>query len=480
MCAVIDKKSGHNIANVHMTQNRLFPINVSNDVLGNAMIANLKNESELWYLRYEHLNARSLKLLSKKQMVVGLPKIGELKFCEGCVYKKQSKASFPGGKSWRASKCLELVHTDLCGPMKIESLGGSRYFLLVTDDFSRMSWVYFLKFKSEAFENFKKFKAFVEKQSGRDIIALRTDRGGEFMYEEFNAFCDEHGIRRELTTPYTPEQNGVAERKNRTVVEMARSMLKGKALSDNFWGEAIATSVYLLNISPTRDVWNKTPFEAWKGRKPGVSHLKVFGYVAYALVNNRYKLDEKSETCIFIGYCSKAYRLYNPVSGKVIISRNVVFNEEARLKWNVEKNGSAYNIPVEGEADEQLDTESPVNSISSSPVNSPPSTPGSNTSSGDDRDIPTRKTRSLAEIYSSCNYALLVTDPILFEEANAQPEWKNAMEEEMLAIERNDTWELIDAPEDKNVIGLKWVFRTKYNADGSIQKHKARLVAKGY
>lgn len=197
-----------------------------------------------------------------------------------------------------------------------------------------MSWVYLLKFKSEAFENFRNFKALVEKQSGCNIKILRTDRGGEFLSNDFNLFCEENGICRELTTPYTPQQNGVAERKNRTVVEMARSLLNARGLPVHFWGEAVATAVYLLNISPTKAVLDQTPYEAWMGRKPRV-HLKVFGCIAYALVNLRSKLDEKSEKCIFIGYSpqSKAYRLYNPTNGKVIINRNVVFNEEAAWEW---------------------------------------------------------------------------------------------------------------------------------------------------
>ena len=163
--------------------------------------------------------------LGRRNMVLRLPRIDALEFCEGCVYGKQNKNSFPVGKSWRASSCLELVHADLCGPMSVESLGGSRYFLLFTDDYSRMICVYFLKFKSETFENFKKYKCFIEKQSSCRIKTLRTDRGGEFMSNEFNTFCEEC-IHRKLTAPYTPEQNGVAERKNWTVVEMGRGMMQ--------------------------------------------------------------------------------------------------------------------------------------------------------------------------------------------------------------------------------------------------------------
>ena len=135
----------------------------------------------------------------------------------------------------------------------------------------------------------------MEKQSERAIKVLRTDRGGEFTSTVFELFCDEQGIKRQLTAPYTPEQNGVAERKNRTVVEMARSMLKQKEIPDCFWVEAVAAAVHILHISPTKDVWNQTPYEAWNGNKPSVSHLRVFGCICYVLlITNRHKLDKKS------------------------------------------------------------------------------------------------------------------------------------------------------------------------------------------
>jgi transposase InsO family protein len=151
-----------------------------------------------------------------------------------------------------------------------------------------MSWVYFLQNKSESFSKFKIFKAKVENESGKRIVTLRTDRGGEFCSQQFNEFCDTNGIKRELTAPYTPEQNGVAERKNRTVVEMTRSMLQEKKLSNMFWGEGVATAVHILNLSPTKAVMGMTPYEAWSNRKPSVSHLRVFGCVAYGLqMHNR-------------------------------------------------------------------------------------------------------------------------------------------------------------------------------------------------
>lgn len=223
--------------------------------------------------------------------------------------------------------------------MQTLSLNGSKYFLIFVDDFTRMTWVYFLKEKSNAFFFFffKQFKVLVENQCGCFILTLRTDRDGEFTSKEFSVFCSEMGIRRRLTTSYAPQQNGVAERKNRTMVEMARSIIKYKGLPKSYWVEAVATTVYLINRSPTRAVEGRTPYEAWNGRKPNVSHWRIFGSIAYAfaLSEQRQKLDDKSIKCIFIGYSEefKGYRLYNPDSEKLIISRDVIFNENDAWNW---------------------------------------------------------------------------------------------------------------------------------------------------
>lgn len=153
------------------------------------------------------------------------------------------------------------------------------------------------------------------------------------MSKEFIQFCEQNGIHQELITSYTPEQNGVAKRKNRTVVEMARRMLKAKELSNEYQGEAIVTSVYLLNLSPITAVLNQTHFKPWTYIKPLVSHLRKFDCIAYALINlhAHKKLDEKAERCIFIGFFShsKAYRLYNPLSRKILIRRDAMFDEVA-------------------------------------------------------------------------------------------------------------------------------------------------------
>ena len=246
-------------------------------------------------------------MLSQKAIVKGLPSINQVGVCEGCVYGKQTKRSFPVEGAWRASTPLELIHSDVCGPMNTPSCGESQYFLLFINDYTRMTWVYFLRYKLQPFQFFRKFKAQAEKESGHCIKALCSDRGGEYLSNEFKAYCDDHGIQRQLTAPYTPEQNGVLERKNRTITQMACSLLKGKQLPNQYWAEAVATTIYLVNLSSSKAVLDQTPYEAWKGVKPSIAHLKVFGCIAYALTNSSHlkKLDEKSKKCIFVGYCTE-------------------------------------------------------------------------------------------------------------------------------------------------------------------------------
>ncbi|KAL4388518.1 hypothetical protein GQ457_09G024580 [Hibiscus cannabinus] len=333
-CTLIDKNRRF-IAKVKMTPNRLFPLRVQHDKIP-CLSSIIQNDDWLWHMRFGHYHFSGLNFLSRKEYVSGLPVINIPKgICETCEIGKKHRESFPTGKSWRARKPLEIVHSDLC-MVEIPTHGGSRYFITFIDDFSRKAWVYFLKHKSEACDSFKLFKSFVEKQSGCKIKALRTDRGQEYL--TCADFLDQHGIQQQLTTRYTPQQNGVAERKNRTIMDMVRCMLKAKQMPREFWAEAVSTAVYILNRCPTKSVCDKTPEEAWSGRKPSIWHLRVFGCIAYAHVPDqlRKKLDDKGEKCIFIGYStnSKAYKLYNPVTKKVIISRDVTFDEEGMWDWS--------------------------------------------------------------------------------------------------------------------------------------------------
>ena len=160
---------------------------------------------------------------------------------------KHARTSIQKKAEFFTKQPLKLIHTDICGPITPKSFSGKRYFISFIDDYSRKTWAYFLKGKSEAFEVFKKFKVMVEKETGRHIKAVRSDRGGKYTSTAFMEYCEEQGIRGFLTAPYTPQQNGVAKRKNRTILDMVRSMLKSKRIPKEFWAEAVQCAIYVQN-----------------------------------------------------------------------------------------------------------------------------------------------------------------------------------------------------------------------------------------
>eukprot|EP00253_Pinus_taeda_P015702 PITA_15702 len=391
--------------------------------------------------------------------------------------------------------------------MQTPSLVGSQYFLTFIDDFTRKTWVYFLKNKSEVFEKFRNFKALVENQSGLHIKVLRTNIGGEYISKEFLRFCRENGIHKQFTARYTPQQNGVAEMKNKTIMDMSRSMLKAKHLPNDYWAEAVNCAAYILNRYPTKAVMNRVPEEAWSGRKQGVTHMRVFGSVGYAHIPDqlRRKLDNKGEKCIFIGYSeeSKAYRLYIPSTKKFFVSRDVQFIEEEAWDGSIEKTMNVKSCLSHDEDDDEMaeahpQTAAPTQGQQATPLrrneSASPSTPqGENSSASSSTCTPNergKKFRNLSDIYEqeaanegmNSLFALYchVDDPIHFEDVIKDKKWIESMDEEMNAIERNKTWDLVELPKGKEVIGVKWVYKTKSNVEGKIERHKARLVVKGY
>jgi transposase InsO family protein len=216
-------------------------------------------------------------------------------------------------------------------PVSVPSLRKFVYYVSFIDDFSRNTWIYFLRKKSKVFDMFKEFKDLVENQIEKIIKVSRTDNGGEFCANEFEEFCKKCGIERKKITSYTPHQNGVAERMKMTMMEKTRCMLNGVGLGQEFWAEAVGNACYLVNISPSSVLDDKTPQDVWTGKKPSLTHLKVFGCEAYVHVpkENKSKLDKKAEKCIFIGYKDglKGYNIWNEESRKVVYSQVVVFRE---------------------------------------------------------------------------------------------------------------------------------------------------------
>lgn len=239
---------------------------------------------ETWHRRMDYLNIRHLSASDRDGTVRGISIVGpERDFkCEVCVRCKMTKTPFPK-RSDRQTELLDLIHSDVCGPMKIESIGESRYFVTFFDDCSRWCVIQMLKSKNEVFGAFKHFKTFVENQTGHKIKCLQSDNGKEYVNQEFDDFLKKNGIKRRLTVTHTPEQNGVAEGKNRTLVKMGRCLLIQSNLPSSFWEEAINTANYIRNRCPTNSLNGKTPHEKWTGNAPHVGHFWEFGCQVYSL-----------------------------------------------------------------------------------------------------------------------------------------------------------------------------------------------------
>lgn len=491
ICRIWDK-NGY-LKGVGCPHGKLFELQCDVESADTVAIANGKSdvipstcsEMDLWHRRLAHVNGQLLSRIVKGNLIDGVKvsKPGELSFCEGCVQGKLTRKPFKA-TGIRATRKLQLVHSDVCGPMSTKSFGGMSYFVTFTDDYSRCSSVMFMKNKFEVLEKFKAFEAQVTRESGNQIGVIRTDNGGEYVSNEFKEYLKRKGIRHETSVPYTPEQNGVAERLNRTLCEKARSMIAHAKLPKKFWAEAVATSAYLKNRLPTRSVKSDiTPFELWYGRKPDLSHVRVYGCIAYALKPDvqRRKMDDKAVRLRFVGYdqTCKGYRLMDE-NGKIYKRRDVAFNEYdfGNLKVTDEpQSGDTMVLGVDKGKPRVLETDQlPEPAAMKRPERR--------------RGPPVRfmvdeyvDTAADLEVEHLAMMTCQIDEPATLEEAlsndNAS-QWKAAVDAEHRSLMDNETWELVELPPNRKPIGCKWVFKAKYGEDGTIEKFKARLVAKGF
>ena len=289
-----------------------------------------KDETYMWHCRLGHINKTRISTLSKSEYLDGFDP-NSYDVCESCLLGKIPKSPF-SGKGERATELLALVHSDVCGPMSSQARGGYHYFVTFTDDASRYGYVYLMRHKSETFEKFKEFRHEVEKQTGKSIKTLRSDRGGEYLSYEFQDYLKEYGILSQWTPPGTPQLNGVSERRNRTLLDMVRSMMSRTELPISFWGYALYSAILILNKVPSKSV-EQTPYEIWTGRKPGFSFLKIGGCWAYVKRLEGTKLEPKSDKCLFVGYPreTKGYYFYHPQENKVFIALHAIFLENESL-----------------------------------------------------------------------------------------------------------------------------------------------------
>jgi hypothetical protein len=424
------------------------------------------------------------------------------------------------------------------------------------DDFSRTTWVYLLKDKRDVFSVFQMFYKMVQTQFNATIKIVRSDNEGEYMSSNLEAYFRKHGIIHQTTCVNTPQQNGVAKRKNRHLLEVTRSLMLDTHVPKSYWGDALLTAKYLINRMPSRVLDFQTPLKVLSpllSTAKGVSP-KVFGCVCFVHIHGptRSKLDPRSLKCVFVGYSptQKGYKCYHPPSRKYSVSMDVTFFEQQSYfsstptplqgESQIEKDEDFLSLlpvptPMPEPEQQHVTNESPTK-----PTDQPCAPPVEElrvysrrqkaktipdatcqTSDSGSGTIPSSITQSTFDMnyvipvvndtslpvaqrkgVRSCTHHPVsdffsyqhlsspyrsfvsklssVSVPINLQEALNYPKWRIAMHEEMEALHKNKTWDLVKLPNGKKVVGWKWVFTIKYKANGFVEQYKARLVAKGF
>ncbi|KAK9054019.1 hypothetical protein SSX86_025095 [Deinandra increscens subsp. villosa] len=497
---------GKLILKVRRAHNRLYKVTLS---AGSEMCfqTRLEGETGRWQSRLGHANFHTLENVTHKDLVIGVPRLKyEAHICDICLAGKQVRDSFPKESLYGAKHPLELVSMDLCGPITPETKSGIRYFMLILDDYSRYMWVYFLRSKDDAFDTFKKFRSQVESQLDHKIKSLRSDRGGEFTSSKFKEYCELNGISRMLTTPYSPQQNGAVERRNRTVMNMTRCILKEMNMPHVYWAEGVRHFVYILNRLPTKPLKDTTHI-ALRGKKPDLQYLRIFGCVGHVKILGPEvrKLDMRSKPMLYLGVQegTKGYRMLDVSKGKVVVSRDVKFDEARKWSWDKNSSKEVFREAIESSdsvvelADqiEENDYEAAVGESDSDSEEAADPTgcayndmPGleeaneaaTSRRSGRIRNIPAHlrdyvldkrvgQVNQVQEVDDQVNLLLAQEEePSSYLEASKSKVWIDAMKEELGAIERNGTWFLTNPPKKCRPIGLKWLFKVKRDAEGNI------------
>lgn len=488
-------KNSKVVMSAKITENNLYELNIKTVVPESCnLVQNDKNDIKLWHERLGHINLKEIKNMSTNSVVEGLQINDDIQkefVCEACAYGKQCR--FPFHKSVRGKlQPGDLVYSDVCGPMSHTSVQGMKYFVLFKDAATSYRYIYFIKNKSDVMEMFKKYNNIVKNKYMHSVRILHTDNGKEYVNKVFKEYLDKEGIVHELTAPYTPEQNGRAERENRTIVESARSMLYARDVPLELWAEAMNCAVYILNRTTSSQTLNKTPFELWNGTKPKLGHMKVFGSIGYVHIPDqlRTKLDKKSEKMMLVGYENDNYRMYNIYKKTIKVSRNVIFdeyevpeirkniaqicidNDDETMRHNDESKVSQIDDTLIGSL--TLESEDSMTSCNS---DDPSYEPSQEIEDISHRNITLRRRNN------RCFEANLVelSLPQTYMEALMSPqktEWVKAIKEELSAHEENNTWSAVERS-GQRTLTTKWVFAIKKNENNQV-RYKARLCARGF
>ena len=456
--------------------------------------------------------------LSKFQKMV--PRFSTLSSlpCESCQLGKHTRVSFPKRLNNRAKSPFELVHTDVWGPCRTASTLGFQYFVTFIDDYSRCTWLFLMKNRAELFSIFQKFYTEIQTQFNISIRVLRSDNAREYFSAQFTSFMSHHGILHQSSCAHTPQQNGVAERKNRHLVETARTLLLHSHVPFRFWGDAVLTACYLINRMPSSVLHDQIPHSLLFPDQP-LYFLppRVFGCTCFVhiLTPGQDKLSAKAMKCLFLGYSrlQKGYRCYSLETHRYFISADVTFFEDSPFFSTTSESlpvSEVLPIPIVSPPDAMPPRplqvyhrrprvvaplpfpEAPADSLPIPSASPAPALPSPN-------DLPiavrkgTRSTRNPHPIYNFLSYHRLsspysafvsaissVSLPKSTHEALSHPGWRQAMVDEMAALHSNGTWDLVVLPSGKSTVGCRWVYAVKVGPDGQVDRLKARLVAKGY
>src|ERR687886_229713 len=484
-----------NIVLIARRDDSLYTFDMSHSTLPNDVCFISRSADELkwlWHKRLSHMNFKDINKLSKNELVSGLPmiKYEKGKLCRACEKGKQHKATFKSKLFATIESPLDLLHMDLFGPVSTPSIAGNKYTLVIVDEYSRYTWVFFLKAKSEAAGIIIDFIKKAEVLYKLPVRQLRSDNGTEFKNVTLNSFCDEKGISQSYSAARTPQQNGVAERRNRTIIEAARSMISEANLKIKFWEYAVHTACFTQNRSLIVKRHQKTAYEVLKKRQPEVGYFHIFGSPCFVLNQRDHlgKFDEKADDGIFLGYSIglKAYRVYNMKTKKVDDTINVKIEDLTSAQISSAHDDAhcthfeELSIPLleapQAEGEVFYDAESLDNFVS--PITTTVPTPPN-------QDISDDNSLQAGERQATSNFCLFVNfvsrvEPSRIEEAIRDPNWVNAMQEELNQFERNKVWNLVPPPADASIIGTKWIYRNKLDEHGVVVRNKARLVAQGY
>ncbi|GJV15917.1 retrotransposon protein, putative, ty1-copia subclass [Tanacetum coccineum] len=400
---------------VLIVHNCHYAPSITRGIISVSLLAKLNLDSAvLWHCRLGHINKKRIEKLQHDGLLDSTD-IESFEKCVACMSGKMARKPY-SHQVERAKDLLGLIHTYVCGPFKIMSRQGAYYFVTFIDDFSRYGHVYLFKHKNEVFETFKVFQKEVENQLGKTIKSLRSDRGGEYKSQEFLDHIKDHGIIAHRTPPYTPQHNGVLERRNRTLLDMVRSMMTQTTLPKSFWDYALESTARILNMVPTKKV-EKTLHEVRHGQAPKLSYLKVWGceeLVKRDTLTKSDKLEPRSIKCILIGYPKETigYSFYYPPENKIFVAQNAEFLENSMI--NHEASGRDLGKPA--------------------------------------------------------NYKAALLDP-------ESDKWLNAMNVKMQSMKDNEVWELVDLPPNGKTVGHKWLFKKKTDIDGAVHTYKAHIRA---